>query len=92
MNFIQINDRYAIKSDRLNWIVAESGKSKNKDTGEIETVWISRWYFSTLRGAAKHLGNMMLRESSETSVTGLHKRLIDIVDELNGKLAVELKI
>ena len=65
-NLIQVNDKYAIGSDAMNWKVFKKvSVSKKNPTGQEPVA-----YYSTLSGAVKGLSGLMLRTSEENSVAG----------------------
>ncbi len=63
---IPITDQYALTSTEYAWAISKSKKRKHhgKDVTDWEAI---RWY-STLEGAAKALGDMMLRQSDATTL------------------------
>lgn len=89
MSTIQINDRYRITTDPLQWIVQRRGWSeKHDDWGE----WNSIMYFGSLSGLVPALYDRLLRESEAEGMGELLKESERLSKTISDALAPHLSI
>lgn len=89
-NRIKINNDYMIGSDSNQWMIMTPRMERNKDTNELEEVWRAVSYYSRLDTVVKNLGERMLRESNENSVSGLELAASRISELLSRKFNMRL--
>ena len=89
--FIQIDEKTAITSDSMSWMISSPKIRKNKKTGEREVKWEPRSFFTTLGMTIRALKMQRLRESDASSPQELLERAVEINEELDQKLKPILK-
>lgn len=65
---IVINEKYAIGSDPMNWIIYRKVKANPKSNPKG---WEAKYYFSSIEGAIKEVYQLMLRSGSYESMAEL---------------------
>lgn len=92
MTTIPVNSTYRIAADSHSWMIQKSGNRKNKDTGEMETVWTAiRWY-NTLNKAAHGLMELAVRTSDAQGVHEVMEVYKDVLLQLTAALTPEYTI
>ena len=101
MGLIVINDKYAIKSDKDQWMICEyvrvkhKPESKNINCDKIVDGYCYYWspfqYYTKLDAAVRQLGNRMVRESDFHSAGTLSAAFGKVVGELQAALP-DLKV
>ena len=84
---IQIDDKYAIGSDKRQFILKEKTVMENKETGEMETYWRSKHFFITMTGVVNYLVSQSLRDSEATTLA----TLLDDQKKAVGRLTLALE-
>jgi len=91
-NFLKVSDKYAIASEKRQWMVQKSRVCTDKETKEVSTEWSSISFHSDLNQAVKELGQLMLRTSDATSCHELTESAQRISKLLNQQFASSASI
>lgn len=88
---IQINDKYAIGSDKYQWMILKYVKA-----GSDPTKYPARWepdggFHQDMKGTIKSLANRLLRTSDYTSIATLNTRCKEIIEMMDSALS-EIKV
>ena len=89
---IEIDNNFAIGSDKHQFILKKKDKRKNPKTGEMEIYWRSDSYFSTLSGLANHLILAHTRDSAATTLAELALSHENAVGAIRLALCPEYKV
>jgi len=65
---IEIDDQYAIGSDKYQFILKKKSRVKNKETGLMEDGWVADSFFPTIAGLTNYLIQQSLRDSEATTL------------------------
>lgn len=85
--FIQIDDNYALGSDRYSWHILKWRMRKTRKTGKVEKVWEAYQWFSTVQKATQGLGELMVRESEAQTFAEALAEIESVTAKLTQALA-----
>ena len=82
----------AITSDSKQWMVASPKMRVDKKTGEKYMAWEAFEYYSTMQGAAKACGEILLRNGDSTTMEELKASADAIAARLQQKLGLTIEV
>jgi len=89
---IQIDDNYAIGSDKYQFIIKEKTMRKNKETGKMEVYWRPDCYFTKMSSVVDYLVQQSLRESEAQTLATLVEDQQNAVRKLTLALEGKYKV
>jgi hypothetical protein len=92
MTIIPVTDKYRIAADSTSWMIQQSGKGKNRDTGEPEILWKSTHWYGTLNNAVHGLLDLGVRKSDANGVTEVLEAQKNMLLQLSAALTPEYTI
>jgi|SRR5579864_372214 len=87
----QLSNKWRLAADSNNFMLQQSMKSTNKETGELSTIWVSQHFFGSVSDALNFYANVLIRESTAAlpeSISMAIKELRSILADLKTKTTI----